>query len=178
MIGDSGGDQDLEAEEGRISTALAARVAAILTPYREREGAEGFPAIVAAEADEILAMSLSPHEMAESIAAYRRRFNDQSALALVIMEALVASESFRAKPTNQLSKTIAEALQTVKRQGRKPRESERSTKIIGQIYPAGVPADVSHAKIVRKVQERCDVLGLDRPSRDTVIRAIKKIGTH
>ena len=72
MIGKRGGEADLETEEDRIATVLAGRVAAVLTPYHNREGSDGFPAIVAAEAEEILKMSLSRREMAESIAAYRR----------------------------------------------------------------------------------------------------------
>jgi hypothetical protein len=45
----------LEAAEDALATSLAARVEAILKPYLEREGADGFPAIVAAEAEDVRA---------------------------------------------------------------------------------------------------------------------------
>lgn len=96
-------------DEHSLAEDLERRTAEILAPYgKDREGPSGFPATAAAEAREILAMGLSPEQLAESVAAYRRKAADQEALCMIALEALQASEGLRGSTT--LSQAIARGL--------------------------------------------------------------------
>jgi hypothetical protein len=83
-------------DEDAIACALRERLAAILEPYGHgRDGPNGFPALIRAEADDILKMQVSRRDLAESAAAYRRKAADQEAIALIALEALEAVDALR-----------------------------------------------------------------------------------
>lgn len=100
-----------EDEEATITLELRRRLAAITAPYAERDGPDGFPALMAAEAKTIAAMPLSRRQLAESVAAYRRKSADQEAISLIILEALQASEALRG--TAGIAEELRRGLETV-----------------------------------------------------------------
>jgi hypothetical protein len=157
-------------DEARLAQELSERLEAILAPYLDREGPDGFPAIVERDAAAIEAMPYSRRDLAVSAARYRRQAADQEAIVRIALEALQGSEALRDTPLAKVADRLAGAV----RAGRPSRERNRTAGALRELYPDDrLPSEVElgNAELTRRVNEVLRRQNLTEVSRETVARA-------